>query len=47
MGTTTPWFPMMSITAYFSLLDCFQVSLGDRGIATRNKEKTMAVGVQM
>ncbi len=43
----TPWDPMMSITAYFSLLDCFQVLLGDGGITTSDKEKTMAAGVQM
>jgi hypothetical protein len=43
----TPWDPTMSITVYFSLLDHFQVSLGDRGIRTSNKEKTMAAGAQM
>ena len=37
----------MSITAYFSLFDCFQVLLGNRRIATSNKEKTMAVESQM
>jgi hypothetical protein len=37
----------MSITAYFSLLNCFQVSLGNCGIATNNKEKTMAAGAKM
>jgi hypothetical protein len=31
----------------FLLLDCFQVSLGDRGIATCDKEKMMAAGAQM
>jgi hypothetical protein len=46
-GYNTPWDPTMSITAYFSLLDCFQVLLGDRRIVTSNKEKTMAAGVQM
>jgi hypothetical protein len=46
-GYNTPWDPTMSITAYFSLLDCFQVSLGDHGIATSNKEKMMAAGAQM
>jgi hypothetical protein len=46
-GYNTPWDPTMSTTAYFLLLDCFQVLLGDRRIATSNKEKTMAVGVQM
>ncbi len=46
-GYNTPWDPTMSITAYFSLLDCFQVLLGDRGIVTSDKEKTMAAGAQM
>jgi hypothetical protein len=46
-GYNTPWDPRMSITAYFMLLDCFQVLLGDCRIATSNKEKTMAVGAQM
>ncbi len=46
-GYNTPWDPRMSITVYFTLLDHFQVLLGDRGIATSNKEKTMAVGAQM
>jgi hypothetical protein len=46
-GYNTPWDPMTSITAYFMLLDRFQVSLGNRGIATSNKEKTMAAGAQM
>jgi hypothetical protein len=46
-GYNTPWGPTMSITMYFSLLDCFQVLLGNRGIATSNKEKTMAAGAQM
>jgi hypothetical protein len=42
-----PWDPTMSITAYFLLLNCFQVLLGNRRIATSNKEKTMAAGAQM
>jgi hypothetical protein len=46
-GYNTPWDPMTSITAYFTQLDCFQVSLGDRGIATSDQEKTMAAGAQM
>jgi hypothetical protein len=46
-GYNTPWDPTMSITAYFSLLDCFQVLLGNCEIATSNEEKTMAVGAQM
>jgi hypothetical protein len=37
----------MSITAYFMLLNCFQVLLGNRGIATSDEEKMMAVGAQM
>jgi hypothetical protein len=43
----TPWDPMMSITVYFLLLDCFQILLGNCGIATSNEEKMMASGVQM
>jgi hypothetical protein len=46
-GYNTPWDPTTSITAYFTLLDCFQVSLNDRGIATSEDEKTMAAGAQM
>ncbi len=46
-GYNTPWDPMMSITAYFSLLNCLQVLLGNPGIATSNEEKTMAAGAQM
>jgi hypothetical protein len=46
-GYNNPWDPTTSITAYFTQLDHFQVSLGDRGIATSEEEKTMAVGVQM
>jgi hypothetical protein len=41
------WNPTMSITTYFMQLDRFQVSLGDRGIATSKAEKTMAAGAQM
>jgi hypothetical protein len=37
----------MSITAYFTGLDRFQISLTDRGILTRVEEKTMAAGAQM
>jgi hypothetical protein len=40
MGTT-------SITAYFTSLDRFQISLGDHSIATSNAKKTMAAGAQM
>jgi hypothetical protein len=46
-GFNAPWDPTMSITAYFTSLDRFQISLGDRGIATSNAEKTMAAGAQM
>jgi hypothetical protein len=35
----TPWEPTTIITAYFTLLDCFQVSLNNRGIATSEEEK--------
>jgi hypothetical protein len=42
-----PWDPTTSITTYFTQLDCFQVSLGDRGIAPSDQEKTMAAGAQM
>jgi hypothetical protein len=46
-GYNNPWGPTTSITAYFTQLDRFQVSLGDRGIATRTQEKTMAAGAKM
>ncbi len=46
-GYNTPWDPTMSITAYFSLLNCFQVLLGNHGITPSNEEKTMAAGAQM
>jgi hypothetical protein len=46
-GYNNPWDPTTSITAYFTQLDRFQVSLGDRGRATSDAEKTMAAGVQM
>jgi len=46
-GYNTPWDPTTSITAYFTQLDRFQVSLGDHGIATSEDEKTMAAGAQM
>ncbi len=42
-----PWDPTTSNTAYFTQLDRFQVSLGNRGIATSNAEKIMAAGAQM
>jgi hypothetical protein len=37
----------MSITAYFTTLDCFQIPLKDCGIATSVAEKCMAAGAQM
>jgi hypothetical protein len=43
----SPWDPTTSITAYFTQLDRFQVSLGNRGIATSDAEKTMVAGAQM
>jgi hypothetical protein len=46
-GYNNLWDPTTSITAYFTQLDRFQVSLGDRGIATSEEEKTMAAGAQM
>jgi hypothetical protein len=39
--------PTTSITAYFAQLDRFQVSLGNRGIATSKSDKTMVAGAQM
>jgi hypothetical protein len=47
MGYNNPWDPTTSITAYFTQLDRFQVSLGDCGITTSKEEKTMAAGAQM
>ena len=46
-GYNAPWDPTTSITAYFTMLDRFQVSLEDRGIATSIAEKCMAAGAQM
>ena len=46
-GYNMPWDPTMSITAYFTQLDRFQVSLRDRGILTSEQEKTMAASAQM
>ena len=46
-GYNTVWNPTTSITAYFTALDRFQVSLEDRGIATSVAEKCMAAGAQM
>ncbi len=47
MRYNNPWDPTTSITAYFTQLDRFQVSLGNRGIATSKAEKTMVAGEQM
>ena len=46
-GYNAPWDPTTSITAYFTALDRFQISLGNRGISTSDAEKTMAAGAQM
>ncbi len=37
----------MSITAYFTGLDKFQISLADRGISMSVEEKAMAAGARM
>ncbi len=42
-----PWDPTTSITAYFTQLDWFQVSLGNRSIATSKAEKMMVAVAQM
>ncbi len=46
-GYNNTWDPSTSITAYFTQLNWFQVSLGDSSIATSNAEKAMTAGVQM
>ncbi len=46
-GFNAPWDPTTSITAYFTSLDHFQISLGDRDIAMSDVKKTMAAGKQM
>ncbi len=46
-GYNNPWDPTTSITAYFTQLDQFQVSLSNCGIATSDAEKMMAAGAQM
>jgi hypothetical protein len=43
-GYKKPWDPKMSITAYFTGLDKFQISLRDCSISTSIKEKTMVAG---
>ncbi len=42
-GYNNPWDPTTSITAYFTQLDRFQVSLGNHSIVTSNAEEMMAV----
>jgi hypothetical protein len=42
-----PWNPTTNITEYFTQLDWFQVSLGNRGILTSDAEKMMGAGAQM
>jgi len=46
-GYNAVWDPATSISAYFTTLDRFQVSLKDRGIETSVEEKCMAAGSQM
>jgi hypothetical protein len=46
-GYKKPWDPTMSITAYFTGLDKFQISLPDRSISTSIEEKSMAAGARM
>jgi hypothetical protein len=46
-GYRKVWDPAMSITAYFTGIDRFQISLDDHGILTSVKEKMMAAGAQM
>ena len=47
MGDNNPWDPTTSITAYFTQLDSFLVSLGNRSIATSKAKKTMMAETQM
>jgi hypothetical protein len=47
MGYNNLWDPTTSITAYFTQLNRFQVSLGNRSIAMSKAEKTMVAGAQM
>jgi hypothetical protein len=46
-GYRKPWDPTMSITAYFTGLDRFMISLNDRGILMSVEEKMMAAGARM
>ncbi len=43
-GYCKAWNPTMSITAYFTGLNRFKISLNDRGILTSIEEKTMVAG---
>jgi hypothetical protein len=43
-GYRKAWDPIMSITAYFTSLNRFQISLNDQGILTSVEEKIMAAG---
>jgi hypothetical protein len=47
MGYNNPRDPTLSITAYFTQLNRFQVSLSNRGIATSKDKKKRAAGAQM
>jgi hypothetical protein len=46
-GYGKPWGPTTSITAYFTGLNKFHISLANQGIATRVEEMTMAAGARM
>jgi hypothetical protein len=46
-GYKKPWDPTLSITAYFTGLDKFQISLADRSNSTSIEEKAMAAGARM
>ncbi len=46
-GYGKQWDPTTSITAYFTTLDKFRISLANRGISTSVNEMTMAAGARM
>jgi hypothetical protein len=46
-GYAKQWDPTTSITAYFTGLDKFCISLANRGISTSVEEMTMAAGARM
>jgi len=46
-GYKKPWDPTMSIMAYFTDLDKFQISLADCGISTSIEEKAMVADARM